>query len=63
MLHSISRRRIFCEKASFAELCTHTYTHTSTSSLSELPLKSLEAKTEDFPDVLARLPRRGRDKH
>ena len=59
MLHSISRRRIFCETASFAELCTHT----STSSLSELPLKSLEAKTEDFPDVLARLPRRGRDKH
>ena len=26
-------------------------------------IKELEAKTEDFPDVLARLPRRGRDKH
>ena len=24
VLHSISRRRIFCETASFAELCTHT---------------------------------------
>ena len=41
----------------------HTDTHTSTSSLSESPLKSLEVKTEDFPDVLARLPSTGRDKH
>ena len=55
--------RIFLWNSPFCTTFAQTDSHTSTSSLSELPLKSLEAKTEDFPDVLARLPKTGRDKH